>query len=303
MNAFVLTLVAAALTGPLQEEATAVPSSGQGLYVDRCIVTLIDDINVPAREAGLLEELMVSEGVEVKKDQLLGKLDKTDALTAQSIADIEVTIAQRQAESTVEADAALKAAEVSSAELDESKAINVAAPGTVPKTQLRREKLTMERAMLQHQAAMIQQSVAMDTHGLREAELEAATNRVKRHNVKSPVDGVVAQVIRRPGSWLQPGEPVMRIVGMNRLRVEGMVEGSEASPGQILNQAATIIVDCGVEGDKPFKGVVNFVSPMVEANGKYRIWVEVTNTKVNGHWAIRPGLEATMDIRLGDLQK
>ncbi len=310
MNAFVLTLVATALAGPLQDDAPTTPPSGQGLRIDRGIVTLIDDINVPAREAGLLNELMVTEGDEVQAGTLLGKLDKADALTAQSIAGIEVTIAQRQAESTVEVDAAFKAAEVSKAELAESNSINVAAPGTVPTTQLRRETLTMERAELQHQAAIIQHSVAKDTHNLRNAELDAATNRVNRHDVRSPVDGVVAQVIRRPGNWLQPGEPVLRIVRMDRLRVEGMVyigdleqEIEGASPGQVLARPATVTVDCGVEGVKEFKGIVNFVSPLVEANGKYRIGVEIENVKTGNYWAIRPGLEATLDIELGDSPK
>lgn len=300
MNAAAVSLLTLALIGPLQDGAGSSSSpSGRGLKIDRCVVALIDDINVPAREAGLLNELKVKEGDEVQAGALLGELDKTDAKTTVAIAGIEVTIAQRQAESTVEVDAAEKAAEVAKAEWEESLEINVAAPGTVPITQIRREQLTVERAQFQHQAAVIQHAVAGDTQNLKNAQLEAATNKLNRHEVRSPIDGVVVQIVRRPGHWLQPGEPVLRLVRMNRLRVEGMVEGDLASPAQVQGQPCVVTVDRGVDGDIEMKGVVSFVSPIVEANDKFRVWVEVDNTKVDGHWAIRPGQEAELNIELG----
>ena len=302
MNAAALSLIAVALTGPLQDGAPEGGSSTsprrRGLVIDRCVVALIDDISVPGREAGLLNQLKVKEGDEVQAGSVLGLLDDTDARTAQTIAGIELTIAQRQAESTVEVQAAEKAAEVAAAELKESEEINAAAPGTIPVTQLRREDLTKERAEFQHQAAVIQHAVAGDTQSLKAAELEAMTNRVNRHEIRSPIDGVVAQIVRRPGHWLQPGDPVIRVVRMNRLRIEGMVEGDLAAPSQVDKQPVIVTVRRGVEGNFELEGEVSYVSPIVEANGKYRVWVEVDNKKVDGHYAIRPGQEATMDIQL-----
>lgn len=304
MNAAAVSLIVVALTGPLQDADTpnATSAARQGLIVERCVVKLIDDISVPAREAGLLNEVTVKEGDEVQAGNLLGKLDDKDAKTTQAMAGFEVTIAQRQADSTVEVDAAEKAAEVAQAEWEESQEINTAAPGTITVTQIRREYLTVERARFQHQAAIIQNAVAGDTHHLKKAQLEAATNRVNRHEIRSPIDGVVAQIVKRPGHWLQPGDPVLRLVRMNRLRVEGMIEGDIAAPAQIAGQPVVVTVKRGVEGDMELKGVVSFVSPIVEANEKFRVWVEVDNQKINDHWAIRPGQEATMDIRLAELK-
>ncbi len=296
MNSVLLTVVAAALTGPLVQDTQ--PSNRQGLSVDRCLVALIDDISVPSREAGLLDSLSVKEGDEIQAGVLLAKLDPTDAISTKTIAGFEVAIADRQARSMVEVDAAEKAWEVSREEMNESVEINKLAPGTVAKTQVRRERLTAQRAEYQFEAAKVQHEVAGDTLGLRTAEMEAAQNRLARHDIRSPLDGVVVEIHRRPGTWVQPGDPVIRVVRMNRLRVEGLVEGDLASPAQLEGSTAKVVVNCGRDGDQEIIGVVDFVSPIVQANGKYKVWVEIENKKVNGQWIIRPGLEARMDIEL-----
>ena len=45
-------------------------------------------------------------------------------------------------------------------------------------------------------------------------------------------------------------------------------------------------------------GNIVFVSPIVDAGPQFLVWAEVVNRQDNGHWLLRPGLNAEMSIEL-----
>ncbi len=68
-----------------------VSSTGNFATLSQCVVSLIDEVEVPARVAGVLMSLQLEDGTEVReglrvsKKQLLGKLDDADALARQKL--------------------------------------------------------------------------------------------------------------------------------------------------------------------------------------------------------------------------
>ncbi|QDT12631.1 efflux RND transporter periplasmic adaptor subunit [Planctomycetes bacterium K23_9] len=70
------------------------------------VVTVIDQVDVPARETGLLESLDVAEGDRVTAGQLIGKLDDRQIQLQAKLADADLQIAKKRMETHFESELA-----------------------------------------------------------------------------------------------------------------------------------------------------------------------------------------------------
>ena len=110
----------------------------------------------------------------------------------------------------------------------------------------------------------------------------------------SPVNGVVVEILKHPGEWVEPGEKVLRIVSIDRLRAEGLVHVSKL-PANLVGAPVTISVELPDKGATTFKGKVVFVSPEISpVNGQARVWAEIDNSS----GLLRPGLRPQMKIEM-----
>jgi multidrug resistance efflux pump len=258
----------------------------------------VNQAQIPAEEAGVIRSLPVKEGDEVKQGQLLAKVDDSEAQLRKAYAEFELASAQKEAGNDVNVRAAVKTKEVAEAEHDESKAINVRSPGSVTNAELRRLKLTAERSGLQIEVAQMEQDVAGLTEQTKAKQLELAESAIEKLQLTAPIDGRIVQKYRQLGEWVQPGEPVFHIVDMQNLRVEGFVDASQYSPQDIKGRAVTIEVALTRGRVVTYQATLNYVSPLVEASGDYRVWADVTNKKDQNFWQLRPGLPADLVIKL-----
>ncbi|MBP86768.1 MAG: hypothetical protein CMJ64_08635 [Planctomycetaceae bacterium] len=289
-----------------QTSADRLPSSGNELVIADCIVSAKDHIQLPAESPGVILALetedgqRVEAGVVVKAKQMIGKLDDEDASARYEAATLEQQVAMAEthkARSAVEA--AVATAEVARAELDESHAVNSQIADSVPKTQIRRQQLTVTRAVMEKGVAERDVEVAILTTDLRQAQMTVAGINLKKHRIVSPLDGMIVQLYRKPGEWVSPGDAIARIVRMDTLRVEGFVDASKYLPEDIDGRPVTIVIKRPNRDPEEFTTKISFVSPIVEASGEYRVWAEVENRTARGkHWVLRPGMEAAMRIDL-----
>jgi multidrug efflux pump subunit AcrA (membrane-fusion protein) len=124
-----------------------------------------------------------------------------------------------------------------------------------------------------------------------------------RREVKSPIDGVIVERLKSKGEWVQPGETILKIVRLDRLRVEGFVPANLYSPRDIAGAKVVVSVEMPNDQVETATGTIQFVSPVVEASGEYRVWCEVANRRskdVDGeqHWLFQPGTVAKMELTL-----
>ncbi|MFM8703314.1 MAG: HlyD family efflux transporter periplasmic adaptor subunit [Planctomycetia bacterium] len=129
-------------------------------------------------------------------------------------------------------------------------------------------------------------------------ELEAAENAIGRRLIKSPLDGVVVQVFPHQGEWMQPGDPLARVIRADKLRVEGYVDSSRWNPEQVRDRPVTVEVVLADNRRERFEGRIVFTSPIVESGGDYRVFAEVENRQLEGsqQWLLRAGQTATLII-------
>ena len=108
------------------------------------------------------------------------------------------------------------------------------------------------------------------------------------------------QVNTHVGEWLKPGDPVLRIVEVDKLRIEAFLSSEKFDPEEVSNRPVTVEVKRAGGRRVQFTGKVVFVAPEAQAGGEYRIIASVENVKdkATGQWLLRPGMTADMTITL-----
>ena len=270
------------------------------LELPSCLVSLIDEVSLPAQEEGVLQEIVAKEGVRFKTGEVLGKVDETETLLRQKAAKFKLEVANEKATNKAPVDLAKKVIEMYKAEYEESIAINERSAGAIPPAQLRKQRVYWEKGATEYIVAEMDFKIAGLERKVSEAELEAVDSELERRTLRAPFDGVVVEMYRRQSEWVQPGEPVLRFVRMDRLRIEGFVNAREVSPGQVDGAAVEITVTLPGDVQERMSGTISYVNPEVGSNREYRVWAEVDNPPGHGGypWLLRPGTTAGMVIQL-----
>ncbi|MEE2797184.1 MAG: HlyD family efflux transporter periplasmic adaptor subunit [Planctomycetota bacterium] len=264
----------------------------------RCLVSIVEEARVPAREAGVLVELSVKEGDMVSRGGSIARIDDSQPRFEKQKASAEHDQAIARAKSDVDVRYSVAAEQVAEAEVEKAVASNRRIPGSVTQVELARLKLNQKKSELQiEQAQLERQLSALDAQS-KEVEVLAAENRIQRRQIASPIDGMIVQVYPHLGEWMQPGDPLARVVRTDKLRVEGYVDSSKYEPSTVHNRPVTVSVMFADEREESFKGRIVFVSPLVEPGGDFRVWAEVENrqAKESVEWLLRAGQTATMTI-------
>lgn len=280
--------------------------SATELTLPNCVISAKESIQLPAQQAGVIARMATADGIRVEEGfmvragQVIGKLDDEDALARRTAAALEHQVAQSEfAKAKANVVAANATVEVARQEVLESLEVNSRVRDSIPKTQLRRQELTVTRSEAEAGVAERDVEVASFTTELKKAQLTVAEVHLKKHQIISPIDGVLVQQIRQPGEWVSPGDTIARLVRMDRLRVEGFVDASKYLPEEIEGRPVTIVIRRPNRAPEEFRSTISFASPVVEASGEYRVWAEVDNQLVRDRfWVLRPGMEAEMRIEL-----
>jgi multidrug efflux pump subunit AcrA (membrane-fusion protein) len=294
MPACFLVLLAAAILLP----AFAEDAKRADPVLERCLVSLVEEAKVPAREAGVLVELAVREGDTVRKNDPIAKIDDDQPQMEKRKAKAEHDQAVAKAESDVDVRFAVASEEVAAAEFRKAVESHSKVPGSVTEVERNRLMLNEKKSELQIEQAQLERRLATLAAQSKEVEVLAAENAIGRRQIRSPLDGVVVQVFPHQGEWMQPGDPLARVVRADKLRVEGYVDSSRFDPEEVRDRPVTVEVVLADDRRETFKGRIVFTSPLVESGGDYRVFAEVENRQAPGsqQWLLRPGQTARMTI-------
>lgn len=277
--------------------AIVVSAIGGGLFaqeivVDSVLLTIAQQAEVPAREAGVLSELLVREGQTVRGGELLGKLEDEEAKLAYNRALIELERAQKLSLNDVKVRLAKKELEIAQAELRRANEATGRLNGSVTGAELDRLKFSVQRATLEVEQAEFELDHARLAVRLHENELQAATEDLRRRQIISPISGTVAIVQRHLGEWVEKGQPIARVIAAERLRAEGFLSADQVR-GELIGRKTLLSVRLPALQSQRFPGTLVFVNPEVDpVNGQVRIWSEIENR--DGR--LRPGLSGSLTI-------
>lgn len=272
--------------------AWSADARGAEIRVASALLSLAEAVDVPAPDAGLLRDVTVREGSTVSADQVIATVDPREHRFAADLIRHDLRLARRESQSDIRVRLAAKEHSVAVAELARAESVNAALPNTVSEKEIDRLRLAAERTDLAIENTRFEQELLGLKIARIEADLRLAEHRVDRLAVAAPIGGVVAEMHRHAGEWVDRGEKVARVARVDRLRVEGYVDVRDALDG-LVGRPVTIEASLpdGVVGRSA--GTVVFVSPEAEPiNAQVRFWAEIDNRDLR----LRPGLTATVVI-------
>lgn len=278
------------------QNAPAVPPSALPV-LPHCRVSIIEKADLSASEGGALLKLGVRAGQLVKAGEEIGDIDDRKAVAMKRVKLKEYEAARETAEDDINVRFSQAAAGVAKLAWEKAVAADREVKNSVSQLEIKKLELEFHKAKLQIEKSNLDQKIAQLTAEVKSAEVEAADAEIALRRIVSPLDGIVVKVHKHVGEWLQPGDPVVEILRIDRLWVEGYVNAADFNPSEI--EGRDVIVDAEMARGRKmrFKGQVVFVKPVVEG-GDYLVQAEVENRQENGHWLLRPGLNAAMTIQL-----
>jgi macrolide-specific efflux system membrane fusion protein len=286
------------LPNTVTAQFTPAPDSGDGHLLRNCLITIIDEVQLPAREAGVLTALEVREGQLVNEGQLVAQIEDDKSRKQLELATLEYQVAMAQYENDVDERYYTMAARLALVDVQDAERANERVVNAISEFEMRRRKLTYERSRLQIEQAQRDKKIAGMNAGIAAQKVKVAQNEIERRRVVAPFTGVVAETYPHAGEWVNPGEPIMRVLRMDRLRVEGFVKAEEFSPSEIYGKSVTVEIQLSGARRERFQGTIGFVSPDVEASGEYRVWTEIQNRPEGDFYLVNPGLSATMHVNV-----
>lgn len=292
----VFLLVSSVLGGPVNH--TGESRGNDRAVIDLCIVSPIHDIDVPAKVAGPLVSVAVKEGNTVDTGMQLAQIDDRQSQLDRMQAELRRDAALKRASDDASVKVAQASHDVAVVELAQRMKIRQRSRDAISDSEIRQLELARDRTGFEIERAKLNLQVERLNADREESAVKAAEHEIALRRITSPIDGEVVTVIRQTGEWVAAGDPVFRVIRMDRLRVEGIVSSRNYNPGELMDRAVTVELELARGRKVPLSGRVVHISPIVKAGSKYRIRAEVANQREQSQWLLRPGSTVSMAIHL-----
>jgi len=227
-----------------------------------------DDVRISFRVAGQITELLTDEGMVIKKDQIVARLNQDELSKVKAEAEAALKLAEYQYkldyDDYVRAENLFKAGAISAQKRDEAK------------TRADTDKANIKQL---------------------QASLALANTKLGWTDLAAPLDGYVLVKSALPGEVVQQGAPVFTAINLDDLWVTAYI--NEKDLGKVkLGQKAHVQTD--TYKGKKYDGWVSFISSQAEFTPKYiqtteervkyvyRIKVRVNNSSLD----LKPGMPA-----------
>lgn len=266
--------------------------STQVIRLKSAYLHLEADVSIPAKEEGVIKEIRCKVGDEIKADDLLALIDDQAASLLAQKAEMELKIASAEAKSGSKIQLSQAELKVAEAKLVRGRASDRKFDNSFSDTELEQLELDVTTKKIQLEESRRLQETALKRELLSQNALDLANALVERHQIRSTVEGMVIEVLRDPGEWVKPGEPVFRVIGLKKLKVIGFVDSRFASKDLV---GRTIVVKSSKEGQASIfqKGKLIFVSPEFDPVNKQ---VKVIATVSNPDKRLNPGEKVLVEI-------
>jgi len=221
---------------------------------------------------GTVEELLVDEGNNVTKDQVLARLDVPSLESSVEMAELQVEIAEEQVK------AARAQYEIAKDNLDEGV---MGQSEEVLEQQVDIAKASWETAKLNLEIA--------------ELSLESAELNLEKAVIVAPFDGVVASISITEGKEISTAtlaSPAISLIDTSDIEMRGFIDEIDIAIVK-LSQEANIILDA--LPDEKVKGEVAFISPVGTTLAGV-VSYDTTITLENPAVGLRDGMSATAEI-------
>ncbi|MGB7346918.1 MAG: HlyD family efflux transporter periplasmic adaptor subunit [Pirellulaceae bacterium] len=300
-------MLLASIGGITFAHAAAAQDSAGDIEVQECVVQFAKEVDVPALESGLVAEVHVTTNQSVVTGGPVLRLGDETLIIRRAAAQTRLESAIKEAESTIELDFAKAALEESEAELDLNRRIEKENGGAISRERVRQLSLSFERAKLEVARAYQRIDQSLVAVKLQQSEIAVLDDQLRRLHADSPLSGIVLDVGKSKGEWVEQGQSVATIARIDRLHVHAFIRGNQISPSDCVGLPVSVLwQDSTTSAERKLSGEVISVDPQRLPGSRFRIHAEVINQceQANkNHWQLNPGADVRMVVHTGSIAK
>ncbi len=279
---------------------TQAPPSRPGIImVERGTLSFKDDIEVSAQSDGAIMELHVDDGSFIRKGEPLIEIDSRLAQADMEVQNQELEAAKFKASDTSGIEYAKAAVEVALVDVEISK--QLLDKDAESDSDYRKKRLELIKAKLQVKVAQIEKERDRTAVGVAQAKLNASKIQLSLRSIPAPFDGTAWEITKHRYAWVRAGEPIMKLSSMETLRATGIAFVTD-SPHLLLGLPARVSIVVAPGKMETVDGVVGYVAPKSEDGMRYKVWVDIPNKVVDGHYLFRAGMLVTIEVNTTGLK-
>lgn len=241
--------------------ALALPAAAQSEQQYDCLIEARQSIDLRSSVDGIIDQLYVRRGDKVRKGQLLATLQSGPERAALELARSRASMVGEIRSAQAKVDLAKKKWQRAE-ELLQKNFVSVNA---------------RDEAQAEYKLAIEQLRAATENQKLAELDVTRAEEVLAQRSIKSPVNGVVVDVLLRPGDLMSSNQkdPIMKLVEVDPLNVELVLPVSQF--GRIKEgQRAVVLPEQPVGGRHAAR--VEIVDPVVDAaSGTFGVRLRLPN--------------------------
>jgi len=270
---------------PCAAQATPKPDQANSIIVEGAILKTVEVTSVAAQVQGLLSNVSVREGDRVKIQSPLAAIQSTATELQLQRSKVALDVAQKNFENTIDIELARKTFAVAQNEYLRAIEANKRVEDVYPAIEINRLELVRDRANLEIDRSRYAKEISQLELAKIQIEYRQLEDLLDKHNLRAPVSGMVVALEKRVGEWVEPGTVVLRLVEIDRLRIEGFMQAEQADSG-LLNTEAQVELQLSGKTIQTTAKLV-FISPEVNPiNSQVRVHLDVDNRDGK----LRPGL-------------
>ncbi|MBN1591066.1 MAG: HlyD family efflux transporter periplasmic adaptor subunit [Pirellulales bacterium] len=261
-------------------------------------IHFIEDARVPAQEEGLLKQVFAQDGQQVEAGTVLAQIDDKLVTLQHQVANAELEVARRRSQDEISIKYARRAATVYKADYGRMREANKKFHGTFPETDIELARLKWDQFDLQAEKSEFEKGIAELEMKVSEAKMAAAIEHIERSKIRAPWKGVIDRVFHHTGDWVKPGDPILRMIRTDVLRVTCSLDALKYTPADVKDRPVTVTVTLPGGAEEVFTGRITNCSPVIGHSGEFQVWTDLANRERNGELVLRDGRWATMAIEL-----
>ena len=262
------------------------------------MVRFVNKTKVPSETQGKLAELMVEEGMSIKKGDVIAVVDAKQARLVQEQKQAEELVAKLNAQNDVNSRDAIATEKIARAEANTYEQLYE--KGAAPMWEMRKKRAEADRALLRIELAELNEDSAMAEYVAKQIASKLAASDIEMRTIRAEFDSFVENRYAQLGEWVQPGSPIVELVQMDHVRVEGFINALNYAGQVRIGSPVQVTIMIGGTVTNPvtrsFNGKIDYVSTELDLAKRHRIWVSVPNERHGENWVIKPGMSATIRI-------
>ncbi len=277
-------------------EAT-ISANGQGLLVELGLCEVDENGAVVTEPDGSSRRKTLARGLVVKKGDILGKQQDDELVQERIVAQQELLVAQKEAEKTLEVEVADAAARVAHASYKRAEQLNNKLQGAVSEEEVQEKFFEWLRADKSIAKAKYDLEINREKVKVAAARVQATDVQIRNRKFRSPIDGVIDDLLVNEGEWLREGTEVLHIIRLDKVQVTGALNATKYAPEDIDQKDVVVMVTRPGYDPIELPGKIVYVRQVVES-GHYYFYAEVTNQKTDsGYWLLNPGSLVSLRIK------